>query len=172
MFDLAPCFNLFVCQVCFHKPAIVPYVLAAVGIYAIDHLARLAKLRICEARIKPLPELETTRIQIPTLNTGWRAGQHVRLRVLSSRMGGWLGWAENHPFTIASMPNSENGLILMCRQTGSAGSWTTRLFDLAKASGYGHGERGKTAAGGDVMVMVEGPYGTQYRCSYQGILFE
>jgi len=74
-------------------------------------------------------------------------------------MGGWLGWTENHPFTIASIPNTENGLFLMCRQTGTVGSWTTRLFDLAKASGYEHNERGKAAVDMDVLVMVEGPYG-------------
>jgi ferric-chelate reductase len=75
-------------------------------------------------------------------------------------MGGWWGWTENHPFTIASIPNTEDGLVLMCKQTESAGSWTTRLYDLAKASGYGHAESGKTAVGRNVKVMIEGPYGT------------
>jgi hypothetical protein len=156
---LAHASNLFACQVCSHKPAIVPYVLAAGTIYGIDHLTRLVKLRICTARIKPLPELETTNVQILTLNTGWRAGQHVRLRVLSSRMG-WWGWTENHPFTIASMSDTEDGLILMCKQSGTVGSWTARLYDLAKASGYAHGRSGKMTVGRNVKVMIEGPYGT------------
>ena len=39
----------------------------------------------------------------------------------------------------------------------STGSWTTRLYDMAKASGYG--ESGKKTVK-KVKVMVDGPYGT------------
>lgn len=106
----------------------------------------------------PFPELSVTHVRVPSLNAGWRAGQHVRLRVLSSWMG-WWGWTENHPFTIASLSNTEYGLILMCKQ---AGPWTTKLYELAKASGYGDCGKG---TGVKVKVMVEGPYGTLlYRC--------
>ena len=110
------------------------------------------KLRICTARIRPLPELSMTRIEISKLNAGWRAGQHVRLRVLSYGMG-WFGWTENHPFTIASVSKTEEGLVLMVKKTGK---WTSRLYDLAIASGYGENGKG---TGGNVKVMIEGPYG-------------
>jgi ferric-chelate reductase len=93
-----------------------------------------------------------TRIEISKLNAGWRAGQHVRLRVLSQGMG-WFGWTENHPFTIASVSKTEEGLVLMVKKTGK---WTSRLYDLAIASGYGENGKG---TGGNVKVMVEGPYG-------------
>jgi predicted ferric reductase len=67
---------------------------------------------------------------------------------------GWYGWMESHPFTIASVSNTGDGLVLMIKQTGS---WTTRLYDMAKASGYG--ESGKKTVK-KVKVMVDGPYGT------------
>lgn len=137
---------------CLHMPVITPYVLVAVGIYGLDHLVRLFKTRVTTARIRPLPELSLTRVEIPTLNSGWRAGQHVRLRVLSSGMG-WWGWTESHPFTIASVSDAEEGMVLMCKK---AGSWTSKLYEMAKASGYGENGKG---SGGNVKVIVEGPYG-------------
>jgi ferric-chelate reductase len=124
----------------------------AVTLYGVDHLVRLVKMRICTVRIRPLPELSTTRIEVPKLNAGWRAGQHVRLRVLSSQMG-WWGWTENHPFTIASVSETEEGLVLMCKKTGK---WTGKLYDMALASGYGEGG---SRAGGNVRATIEGPYG-------------
>jgi len=139
-------------QACYHQAVIVPYVFAAVVLYGIDHIVRLVKLRICTARIRALPQLSTTRIEVSKLNAGWRAGQHVRLRVLSSGIG-WFGWTENHPFTIASVSKTEEGLVLMCK---SGGTWTRRLYQMAIASGYGEGGKG---TGGNVRVMIEGPYG-------------
>lgn len=135
-----------------HKPVIIPYVFAAAIIYGADHLMRLVKSRVCKARIRPIPELSVTRIEVPHINAGWRAGQHVRLRVIASGMG-WWGWTENHPFTIASVSNSQDGLVLMCKKSGS---WTSKLYELAKTSGYGESGKG---TGGDVKVMIEGPYG-------------
>src|SRR5277367_2221413 len=100
-------------QICHHKPITLTYILATLSISLLDHLLRLSKSRIMNARIQPLPELNTTRLEIPRLNNGWRAGQHVRLRVLSTGMG-WFGWAEAHPFTIATAGGSgEDGLVLL-----------------------------------------------------------
>ena len=113
-------------------------------------VTRWIKTRFTTATIRPLPELGVTRVEIPSINAGWRAGQHVRLRVVSSGMG-ILGWAEAHPFTIASIIRGEEGMILMCKK---AGDWTNKLYDLAKLSGYeGDGQARK------VRVSVEGPYG-------------
>lgn len=51
-------------------------------------------------------EIETQinkyQISIPTLTRGWRAGQHVRVRVLSMGVGP-IGWAECHPFTVCPL---------------------------------------------------------------------
>lgn len=43
-----------------------------------------------------------TLVEIPKITSGWRAGQHVRIRIVSRTMGA-LRWAECHPFTIASV---------------------------------------------------------------------
>lgn len=128
--------------------------LVSVFIYAVDRLLRLFKSRLSTAYIRPLPELSTTRVEIPGINTGWCAGQHVRLRVLASGMS-WWRWSEVHPFTITSVSHSDEGLVLLVKKNGS---WTGALYEIAKASGYG--EKAKIA-GRSVRVMVEGPYGTE-----------
>ena len=116
---------------------------------------RILKSRITTAVLLPIPQLDSTRIEIPNYNGGWRAGQYVRLRVLSMGMG-WFGWAEVHPFTIASVSRGQEGIVLMCKRTGT---WTKSLFEVAKLGGYVDGEIGRK-----VKVVVEGPYG---QCLYQ-----
>lgn len=113
---------------------------------------RLLKTRLCTARVRPIPEFGLTRIDIPHLTHGWRAGQHVRLRVLSAEMGR-MGWLEAHPFTVASAGGGR-GLVLLCKK---AGGWTGRLYEAANRaafygpeSGYGYRR---------MRVLVEGPYG-------------
>ncbi|KAK0235195.1 ferric reductase like transmembrane component-domain-containing protein [Armillaria nabsnona] len=133
-----------------HKEADKPYVLAAIGLYSFDFLLRCIKTRIQTAIVRPIPELGLTRLEIPGINAGWRAGQHVRLRVMSSGMG-ILGWAEVHPFTIASASNSPEGMILMVKKVGG---WTNSLYNIAKVGGYVEAGRGR-----NLKVMVEGPYG-------------
>lgn len=139
-------------QACYHEPTCIPYVIGGVVFYALDHIVRAIKTHITTARLRPLPELKIVRVEVPSLNAGWRAGQHVRLRVLSSSMG-WWGWSEVHPFTIANATQTPEGMVLMCKQTGR---WTSNLFKMAHTSSYG--ESGKEA-GRDVTVIVEGPYG-------------
>lgn len=140
-----------------HKPANKPFILAALFLYAFDHLLRFIKTRIHTATIRPITEMGMTRIEIPQINTGWRAGQHVRIRVLSTGMG-IFGWSEVHPFTIASASHSDEGMVLMVKKTGN---WSTSLYDMAKISS--HRESG---IGSHVKVMVEGPYGKSYAYSF------
>ena len=64
---------------------------------------------------------------------------------------GWFGWAEVHPFTIASVGRSEEGIVLICKRSGT---WTNSLFEMAK---FGRCVDGKM--GQKVKVMIEGPYG-------------
>jgi len=92
----------------------------------------------------------TTRIEVPQINAGWRAGQHVRIRVLSTAMG-ITGWAESHPFTIASVSGGAEGLVLMVKKSGD---WTSKLFDFAKSGGYMD-----AGVGRNVNIVLEGPYG-------------
>lgn len=150
---------------CYHQPSTIPYVLVAVGLYGLDLLVRLIKTRVCIARIRPIPELALTRVEVPQLNAGWRPGQHVRLRVLSLWMG-WWAWTEVHPFTIASVSKGPEGMVLMCKK---AGDWTSRLYEMAKLSEYGD-----NAYGRDVRIWLEGPYGGPGHsvfASYSGALF-
>ncbi|EIW75936.1 hypothetical protein CONPUDRAFT_85161 [Coniophora puteana RWD-64-598 SS2] len=136
-----------------HQASMLPYILAAAGALALDHLFRLLKTRLCHARIRALPTLcgGATRIELPALNAGWRAGQHVRVRVFSSALG-WFGWCEVHPFTIACAAKTPEGLVLVCKKEGG---WTGRLYEMAVVAGYG-GEEGHERG---VRIAVEGPYG-------------
>lgn len=106
-----------------------------------------------------------TRVEVHGINAGWRAGQHVRIRVLDSELAGKtaLGMLECHPFTICSVSDSPSGenLTLMCKKTGA---WTNRLFELARGMEYGsfssddnRAEKGSRPR--DVRVLIEGPYG-------------
>ena len=79
-----------------------PYVFTGVGLYGLDRVLRIVKTRIATAHLHTIPELDMVRIEISRLNAGWHAGQHLRLKVFSHRMG-LLGWTEPHPFTIASV---------------------------------------------------------------------
>ncbi|KAH8823322.1 hypothetical protein DL96DRAFT_270256 [Flagelloscypha sp. PMI_526] len=134
-----------------HKPTMHPYIYAVLAIIAYDRVMRMVKSRFSSALLRPLPELGCTRVEIPNINAGWTPGQHIRLRVFSSAMG-LFGWSEVHPFTVASIAESQEGLVLMCKKTGD---WSSRLFEAAKMGGYA------MAAGVErrVMVHVEGPYG-------------
>ncbi|GBE84187.1 predicted protein [Sparassis crispa] len=159
-------FVLLLVAACLHMSASIPYVAAGAGLYVFDFLLRLLKTRVCTARIQRLPELCMTRVQISRLNAGWRAGQHVRVRVLSFQMG-WYGWSEVHPFTIASASDasSQEGLIILCKNTGR---WTQRLYDMA------HEDRRWEYGGNTVRVMLEGPYGgpgNTINASFSGALF-
>lgn len=145
-------FVMFPVGLALHMPVTKPFVAVGTGLYILDHIIRLFKTRISKATLDPIHELGLTRVEIPQINAGWRAGQHVRLRVLSSGMG-ILGWSEVHPFTIASVSGDGQGLVLLCKK---AGNWTNKLFRLAQ-SNWGNAE--KVGQGVQVWVMLEGPYG-------------
>ncbi|KAL4078074.1 hypothetical protein J3A83DRAFT_4087325 [Scleroderma citrinum] len=135
-----------------HAPISRPYVLTAVVVYGLDHFIRLLKTRVTTANIRVVPELGLTCVEIPTINKGWCAGQHVRLRVLSTGEGLWDA-LEAHPFTISTVPGNKQGLVIACKDVGR---WTSKLFNMANSST--RGERGLTDVK-TVRVMVEGPYG-------------
>ncbi|PFH47037.1 hypothetical protein AMATHDRAFT_153113 [Amanita thiersii Skay4041] len=162
-------FVLVIPSIYIHKPTTLPYIIALLFPFGIDYGLRILKTRYVSATIRPLPALNATRIEIPSINTGWRAGQHVRVRIVSSSMFSfsWFGWTESHPFTIASAPVlsgsgrpavGEEGMVLICKKSGN---WTGTLFEMAKRSGYI--ESGLTPGGVDigrsVKLLVQGPYG-------------
>ena len=134
----------------------------ALGIYALDHLFRIVKTRITTARLTAVSELGLTRVELPRVGAGWRAGQHVRLRVLTGALGP-LGWIVAHPFTIASASESDGkGMVLMCKK---ASGWTKKLYNAASQTGtsdYGAESGISMQAVREMKVIVEGPYGKLY----------
>ena len=88
-----------------HSADSLPYLLISLAFYGFDRLMRLCKTKYTTARITALSELGMTRVEVLGVNAGWRAGQHVRLRVLEGEMGGptRMGMSECHPFTICSV---------------------------------------------------------------------
>ncbi|KAG6376746.1 hypothetical protein JVT61DRAFT_1765 [Boletus reticuloceps] len=140
---------------CYHMDACVPFVIGGAVVYGVDHVIRAIKTRITVATLRTIPEMGLTRVDIPSLKTGWVAGQHVRLRVLSTSIGLW-GMTEVHPFTIASATNTEEGLVLMCKKTGY---WTNKLYEMAQTAEST--QRGQESVR-RVRVMVEGPYVPNY----------
>ncbi|WWC93364.1 hypothetical protein V866_000198 [Kwoniella sp. B9012] len=133
-----------------HVPEAVPFCIAAGAIYAISIFCSITKTRVAHAELQALPGAGTTVITLPALRTGWRAGQHVRIRVPAL---GFRKAFESHPFTIASAPNGD-GLVLMCKR---AGDWTNSLYELAQRSS----DLEDRAEGGrnNATIIVEGPYG-------------
>ncbi|KAG9125413.1 hypothetical protein FRC07_007688, partial [Ceratobasidium sp. 392] len=132
-----------------HQPKVaVPYVATCIALYGADQLARLAKTRVRKAILTPLPELGSTHVHILGINSGWAAGQHVRIRVLSFGVG-LFGWTEAHPFTISNSGNGpSDGMTLICK---NAGDWTLGLYKMASG---GSKDQHRTA-----YILVEGPYG-------------
>ncbi|TFK47381.1 hypothetical protein OE88DRAFT_1811188 [Heliocybe sulcata] len=110
--------------------------------------------------------LGLTKLEIPHINAGWRAGQHVRIRVLSRQMG-WFGWTEMHPYTIASASHGPEGLVVFAKKSGR---WSRNLYRIADGS---TGEMEGFKGGRLVRVMLEGPYGGTGHCvpaSFAGAL--
>ena len=147
----------------FHQAGSRPYTIIAAGLYIGDRLLRLLKTRIATAHIECIPELGTTLVRVSSLNAGWRAGQHVRIRILSSKMG-WLGWTEVHPYTIANAAvrpqygdtsAGGDGLTLLVKKSGD---WSKKLYTIAEAREYDSWPD----KGTNVRVHIDGPYGTSF----------
>ncbi|KAL8276777.1 hypothetical protein RQP46_010833 [Phenoliferia psychrophenolica] len=131
-----------------------PYTVVGLGGLGLDFLLRLVHTRWRPANIMALSG-GMTMIQVDGVAQGWRAGQHVWVRVLEGRRAG-----ENHPFTIANAPADcsplpgSHSLTLLAQ---SRGDWTQSLLETAtaadqiteKSQGYGR----------TVNVSIEGPYG-------------
>ncbi|KAG8875389.1 hypothetical protein FRB97_005152 [Tulasnella sp. 331] len=141
--------------VSFHAEHTWHYAVAGVGIIATDHVFRFFKTELVTVNLTAVPELRCTRIEVPHLTRGWRAGQHVRLRAASTQMG-VASLFEAHPFTISSVgknPRGE-GLVLYAK---ACGDWTNRLYEIASSATSTSGTEKMEST---VMRMImEGPYG-------------
>ena len=115
-----------------HARGSLPYVLTAVGLYVFDHLARIARTRYTTGWLTAESALNggTTLVHVRSLRAGWRAGQHVRVRVVSnSWFGWWTTWffCRARPFTIATGSDSS----CMMLPIKAMGSWTRNLLRMA-----------------------------------------
>ncbi|GAA5837137.1 hypothetical protein JCM11251_005264 [Rhodosporidiobolus azoricus] len=125
-----------------------PYIAFALTVYCADVLLRIAKTRIGPASIIALPG-GMTMLQSHRINSGWRPGQHVWLRVWK----GWRGW-ETHPFTVANAPrgssplDGSHNLTLLVK---SCGDWTRGVNSAAIQSAGDYGM--------NIRCAIEGPYG-------------
>ena len=126
--------------------------IAALAIYGVSIICSLTKTRLAHAEFVALPGARTTVITIPALCSGWRAGQHVRLRIpaLGTTMG-----LQGHPLTIASAPDGE-GMVLMCKV---AGDWSEKLFNFASNLSSMKGDEKSGLRPVVATVVLEGPYG-------------
>lgn len=138
------------------------------------------------AQFTSLPSSVTV-IEIPNLGTGWRAGQHVLLRVYSPRY-----FLEKHPFTIANAPatesphGSKNKVVIVVRARGDytrriheigltkaamqEKPRTTNIFDVLKNL---QNNRLDSKHDSQLLVSIEGPYGHIYedmRCHETAVL--
>ncbi|KAL8292851.1 hypothetical protein RQP46_000545 [Phenoliferia psychrophenolica] len=145
----------FIVAINYHVPEVArPYTQIGLGGLLFDFLLRLVHSRIKSANVMAMPG-GMTMIQIPGIHQGWRAGQHVWVRVLNGHR-----MTEIHPFTVGNAPADisplpgAHNLTLMAKSTGD---WTRSLLELATASNemsLKSGGQGRT-----VSVAVEGPYG-------------
>ncbi|KAJ9122750.1 hypothetical protein QFC24_004179 [Naganishia onofrii] len=138
-------FTMFLVGLTMHIAEALPYCIAGASLYGADILLRASRTRIAEANLQVAPGTDSTIVSVPGLKKGWRAGQHIVVRI--PKMGG-LDGIEGHEFTIASAPNAE-GLRLIIK---NAGNWSKKLRDISL-------ESDKTGSGLLTRVIVEGPYG-------------
>lgn len=165
-----------------HSEHTRPFLKASIAFLAFDNLLKILKSKFKRATFTAMPG-GLTRIQVQGVNDGWRAGQHVFIRVLKGRQ-----IFEKHPFTIANAPNSStpygstDHLLIVAK---AAGDYTQRIHSLAgQAREISPDEKGietnisfsqtKNEPKGCTMtmhgalsssntsyhVLVDGPYGT------------
>ncbi|GAA5839445.1 hypothetical protein JCM5353_008703 [Sporobolomyces roseus] len=153
-------FVTFLIAVQLHVPSTArPYTLACLFNYVFDLFLRIIKTRITTVSLAPLAA-ETTMIQSNSLNDGWRAGQHVFVRVWT-----WRRWFESHPFSIAvassaqsPLDSNSHKLTLLAK---SCGGFTRSLYDQS------------TSGSTPLSCTIEGPYGHPLSlnfASYQSVL--
>ncbi|KAK4705430.1 hypothetical protein P7C70_g764, partial [Phenoliferia sp. Uapishka_3] len=146
---------------------------SVVGIYAFDIVGRLLSMRVRYVEVEAL-DSGMVRIGLTGVHSGWRAGQHLSIRLFfappSPSVFSAFRMFEAHPFSISNAPPSvgvlnsgdsaSRGIDLFARSCGK-GSWTGDLYATAEL-----GARVAEAKANDgnkrvlhMLALVEGPYG-------------
>ncbi|KAJ1302681.1 hypothetical protein OPQ81_002997 [Rhizoctonia solani] len=143
---------VFVVALHFHMPAVViPYTLSGLAFYVVDLVFRACRMRIRPATITAIDD-QMTLIEVHDIDDGWRAGQHVWVRILQ----GDRSW-ESHPFTIANAPASNTPHVRNSKAYPSRG-----LLLYARVSGdftRALNADARQTSGIKTNVIVDGPYG-------------
>ncbi|POW21264.1 hypothetical protein PSHT_02589 [Puccinia striiformis] len=137
-----------------HADCARPFLKASIALLVLDNVLKIFKSKVKRATFTAMPG-GLTRIEVQGINDGWRAGQHVFLRVLKGRqifekVNNTLTfrdisvpnetdiiYSRQHPFTIANAPNSStpygstDHLLLVAK---AAGDFTKRVHHLAGQS--------------------------------------
>ncbi|WWC85576.1 uncharacterized protein L201_000440 [Kwoniella dendrophila CBS 6074] len=123
----------------FHKPYTGLFATICLFLYTKDLILRLLlKTRVVPAKIVALPypsedpSSGSTQIILP-LKSGWKAGQHVFIRIPALQEKGGMSWLENHPFTISSTTELDGHMVLIVKKSGD---WTRNLYDFASKGGF------------------------------------
>ncbi|POW02175.1 hypothetical protein PSTT_11932 [Puccinia striiformis] len=167
-----------------HVPKLQPIVALSMSFVVMDYFLVFMKTSLRSAVFTSLPS-GLTKVEVDRLGEGWRAGQHVYLRVFKGRHS-----FEKHPFTIANAPASlspsgKNTLLLMVK---ASGNYTRRIHRVGYAEAAlvgGDLENRKASvdekhiqalceAASDcrLAVAIEGPYGASYldMCDHETVV--
>ncbi|KAL8283647.1 hypothetical protein RQP46_005442 [Phenoliferia psychrophenolica] len=149
---------------------------SVVGIYGFDVVGRLLSFRVRYVEVEAL-DSGMVRVGLPGVHGGWRAGQHLSLRLFFSPPSPSLlssfRMFEAHPFSISNAPpsvgvlnsgssSSSDGISLFARSCGP-NTWTGDLYATAQLGArVAKAKEARTDGSRQVMHMlalVEGPYG-------------
>lgn len=167
-----------------HIPVLKPIIYASTAFMVADYCLSYLKTSVRSAVFTSLPA-GLTKIEIDRLGEGWKAGQHVYIRVFNGRQS-----FEKHPFTIVNAPASlspsrRTSLVLVVKATGN---FTTHIHrvgyseaaliggDLESIKGSvdekNLHELSEAASDRRLAVAVEGPYGVSYMdmCDYETVM--
>ncbi|MBW0508958.1 hypothetical protein O181_048673 [Austropuccinia psidii MF-1] len=154
----------------------------ATSLLAIDYLLAFLKTSLRSAVFTSHPG-GLTQVEIDRVGEGWKAGQHVYLRVFN----GFRAF-EKHPFTIANAPASASttGRTTLLLVIKSAGDFTRHVHHLGYAeAAFGNDLEKRSldfkkypddfcraASDCRLAVSVEGPYGVSYMemCDFETVV--
>ncbi|CAH7681698.1 hypothetical protein PPACK8108_LOCUS14338, partial [Phakopsora pachyrhizi] len=168
----------------FHHIKLRPYVTVSAMAIFHDLVMKYIKTSVKSAVFTSLPG-GLTQIEVDRLSDGWKAGQHVYIRVFNGRRT-----LEKHPFTIANAParlapSGRNTLVLVVK---AAGAFTGSLHRVGYAEAAlvgGDYEKSGSVLEGDILsayngaasesrlgVAIEGPYGSSLidMCDFETVL--
>ncbi|KAF5378453.1 hypothetical protein D9615_007065 [Tricholomella constricta] len=117
---------------CYHTIYAAPWIIPPIAFYAFDLLMRACRFRIKDARLIRVDN-QMTLIHIPDCDAGFRAGQHLRVRVF---FGGRV--FESHPLSIISAPATSS--TTTCLRMGDVGAYFNDDNENGNGSGNGSGK--------------------------------